>query len=124
MAIKLDLVGRKSPSTPFTYRWKDVVLYALGVGAKVDELDFLYEARGPKVLPTFAVVPSFTAMLSVAGELGAKIELVRNAFLKNRTDGALVRLSSPVQGGVEQTTERLVAYVQALYPVLPEYLPN
>ena len=52
------------------------------------------------------------------------IELVRNAFLKNRTDGALVRLSSPVQGGVEQTTERMVAYVQALYPVLPEYLPN
>jgi EpsI family protein len=60
----------------------------------------------------------------VAGELSAKIELVRNALLKNRTDGALVRLSSPVQGGVEQTTERLVAYVQALYPILPEYLPN
>jgi EpsI family protein len=60
----------------------------------------------------------------VAGELSAKIELVRNALLKNRTDGALVRLSSPVQGGVEQTTERLVAYVQALYPVLPEYLPD
>ncbi len=60
----------------------------------------------------------------VAGELGAKIELVRNAFFQNRTDGALVRVSSPVQGGVEQTTERMVAYVQALYPVLPEYLPN
>jgi len=60
----------------------------------------------------------------VAGELGAKIELVRNALLRNRTDGALVRLSSPVQGGVEQTTARLVAYVQALYPVLHEYLPD
>jgi EpsI family protein len=60
----------------------------------------------------------------VAGELGAKIELVRNALFRNRTDGALVRLSGPVQGGVEQTTERLVAYVQALYPVLPEYLPD
>ena len=32
----------------------------------------------------------------VAGEVSAKIELVRNALLKNRTDGALVRLSSPV----------------------------
>lgn len=61
---------------------------------------------------------------AVAGELGAKIELVRNALLRNRTDGALVRLSSPVQGGVEQTTERLVAYVQALYPILPQYLPD
>lgn len=60
----------------------------------------------------------------VTGELSAKIALVRNALLKNRTDGALVRLSSPVQGGVEQTTERLVAFVQALYPVLHEYLPD
>ncbi len=60
----------------------------------------------------------------VAGEVGAKIELVRNALLKNRTDGALVRLSGPVQGGVEQTTERLTGYVQALYPVLHEYLPD
>jgi EpsI family protein len=60
----------------------------------------------------------------VTGELSAKIELVRNALLKNRTDGALVRLSSPVQDGVDQTTARLVAYVQALYPVLHEYLPD
>ncbi len=60
----------------------------------------------------------------VAGELGAKIELVRNALLRNRTDGALVRLSSPVHGGVDQTTARMVAYVQALYPVLHEYLPD
>jgi len=60
----------------------------------------------------------------VAGEVSAKIELVRNAFLRNRTDGALVRLSSPVQGGIEQTTSRLVAYARALYPVLVDYLPN
>jgi EpsI family protein len=60
----------------------------------------------------------------VAGELGAKIEMVRSAILKNRTDGALVRLSAPVQGGVEQTTDRLIQYVQLLYPVLHEYLPE
>jgi EpsI family protein len=60
----------------------------------------------------------------VAGELGAKIELVRGAILRNRTDGAVVRLSSPVNGGVDQTTDRLIEYVQALYPLLPEYLPE
>ncbi|HKW94506.1 MAG TPA: EpsI family protein [Methylomirabilota bacterium] len=60
----------------------------------------------------------------ISGELAAKIELVRNALLRNRTDGALVRLSSPVQGSVEQTTARLIVYVQALYPVLHEYLPD
>src|SRR4051812_16974610 len=47
MAIKLDLVGKKSGPVPFTYTWKDVVLYALGVGAKAEELDFLYEMKGP-----------------------------------------------------------------------------
>jgi acyl dehydratase len=71
MTIKLELVGKKSDPIPFSYSWKDTVLYALGVGAKVDELDFLYEGRGPKVLPTFAVVPSFASMMAVAGDLGA-----------------------------------------------------
>lgn len=60
----------------------------------------------------------------VAGELDAKIEMVRGAILRNRTDGALVRLSSPVKGGLDQTTARLIQYVQALYPILPEYLPE
>jgi EpsI family protein len=60
----------------------------------------------------------------VAGELPAKIEMVRSAIFRNRTDGALVRVSTSVSGGVEETTVRLVAYVQALYPVLGEYLPD
>lgn len=61
---------------------------------------------------------------SIAGEISAKIQMVRSAILRNRTDGALVRVSSPVSGGVTNTTERLVRYVQALYPVLGEYLPD
>lgn len=71
MAIRLDLVGKKSAPIAFDYTWKDVVLYALGIGAGTDELDFVYEGRGPRVLPTFAVVPSFTSMIAVAGDLGA-----------------------------------------------------
>jgi len=38
MAIKLDLVGKKSDPIPFAYTWKDTVLYALGVGAKIASL--------------------------------------------------------------------------------------
>ena len=61
----------------------------------------------------------------MAGELPAKIEMVRSAILRNRTDGALVRVSTPVSGGVAETTAQLVVrYVQALYPVLGEYLPE
>src|SRR5690349_7083229 len=49
MALDLSLVDKPSEPSKFTYAWKDTVLYALGIGAKKDELDFLYEGKGPKV---------------------------------------------------------------------------
>lgn len=61
---------------------------------------------------------------AIAGELPARIEMVRSAVIRNRTDGALVRVSMPVSGSVEETTARLVQYVQTLYPVLGQYLPS
>jgi EpsI family protein len=61
---------------------------------------------------------------AVAGEVQAKMDMVRNAILRNRTDGALVRVSGPVSGSVAETTERLVTYVQALDPILSDYLPE
>jgi acyl dehydratase len=69
MAINTNLVGKQSDPLKFEYTWKDTILYALGVGAKEKELDYLLELRGPKVLPTFAVVPSFTALVNVVGNL-------------------------------------------------------
>jgi EpsI family protein len=61
---------------------------------------------------------------AIAGEVAAKIELVRSALAHNRTDGALVRVSSSVSGGVPETTDHLVKYVQTLHPLLSEYLPD
>ncbi len=71
MALKLDLVGAPLEPVRHAYTWRDPVIYALGVGAQMGELDYLYEGRGPKVLPTFAVVPSFRALAQVVGALGA-----------------------------------------------------
>jgi acyl dehydratase len=76
MGLNLDLIGKKSEPMQHKYDWKDTVLYALGVGAKADELDFLFEMNGPKVLPTFAVVPSFTALVSLTSQLGANPAMV------------------------------------------------
>ncbi len=59
MALNLSAVGHKTPELLHTYKWQDVALYALGLGATLDELEFLYEKHGPKVLPTYAVVPTF-----------------------------------------------------------------
>lgn len=61
---------------------------------------------------------------AVAGELAAKVDMVRSAILRNRTDGALVRVSAPVTGSLTDTTDSLVRYIQALYPILVEYLPE
>jgi acyl dehydratase len=71
MALKLDVVGAPLEPVRHTYSWRDTVIYALGVGARIDELDYIYEGRGPKVLPTFAVVPSFRSLGQVVGALGA-----------------------------------------------------
>ncbi|HEX7787599.1 MAG TPA: EpsI family protein [Methylomirabilota bacterium] len=60
----------------------------------------------------------------VAGEFQAKIHMVRSAILRNRTDGAIVRISSPVYGSVSETTAELTEYVRLLYPILGEYLPR
>ena len=52
---------------PLDFQWssRDVILYALGVGATPPrDLDYVYENKGPRVLPTFAVIPG---MLSMGG---------------------------------------------------------
>jgi acyl dehydratase len=63
MAINLDIVGKRSDPTPFSYGPDDVIIYALGIGAGVQELDFVYE-KNLKVFPTFAVIPFMPIFLS------------------------------------------------------------
>jgi EpsI family protein len=61
---------------------------------------------------------------AIAGEIPARIAMVKSAIFRNRTDGAIVRVTSPVYGSVRETSQRLVAYIQALYPILGSYLPE
>ncbi len=67
-----ELVGTEFEPCNVSWTRKDVMLYALGVGSKPgSELDFLYERRGPKVLPTYAVIPGMQAL----GNIGKAVEL-------------------------------------------------
>ncbi|RLB51913.1 MAG: MaoC family protein [Deltaproteobacteria bacterium] len=59
MALNPEAEGHTTKELIHEYDWRDVALYALSVGAKRSELDYLYEKRGPMVLPTYAVVPAF-----------------------------------------------------------------
>lgn len=76
MALDLSVVDKPIDPQSFTYTWKDTVLYALGVGAKKEELDWLYEGRGPRVLPSFAVVPMFKPMLDCIVKTGGDLAMV------------------------------------------------
>ncbi|MBT3226761.1 MAG: hypothetical protein HN580_22835 [Deltaproteobacteria bacterium] len=56
MALNLGVIGKIMEMDPFTYNEDAIILYALGIGAGLDELPFIYE-KDLKVFPTFAVVP-------------------------------------------------------------------
>jgi acyl dehydratase len=62
-AIDLSVIGKQTEPVVFEYSWRDVVLYALGVGATAEELSLVYENApgGLKVLPSFCVVPAMRA---------------------------------------------------------------
>lgn len=88
MPLDLSLVGQSGPSRVLDYTWKDTVLYALGVGAKKEELDYLYEGRGPKVLPSFAVVPMFEPMLERIVKTGGDLAMVVHGSERVKVHGA------------------------------------
>lgn len=60
--------GHSVEGVVYEYGWRDVVLYALGIGAGVERLEYIYEALGPAVFETFAVVPSGRAVHTVLAE--------------------------------------------------------
>jgi acyl dehydratase len=62
MPLDLSSVGSKTQVHELAYDWQTLALYALGIGAKRSELDYLYEKRGPQVYPSFAVVPAYPAL--------------------------------------------------------------
>ncbi|HOM06719.1 MAG TPA: SDR family NAD(P)-dependent oxidoreductase [Syntrophales bacterium] len=67
MALNPEALGKTIGPVTKKYDWRDVVLYALGVGAGFDELDYVYE-KNLKVIPTFSVASIFDFFWHVASE--------------------------------------------------------
>lgn len=72
MALDLDSIGKKIGPVTKDYSWKDVVLYALGVGAGFDDLDYCYENR-LKVIPSFSIGAVFQFLAEVGMSSGANL---------------------------------------------------
>ncbi|MCJ8499483.1 SDR family NAD(P)-dependent oxidoreductase [Desulfatitalea alkaliphila] len=70
MALNLEAVGQTLGPMTKHYTWKDVVLYALGVGAGENDLHYCYE-KDLKVIPSFAIASIF----DVLAQIGIKSEV-------------------------------------------------
>ena len=108
MALNLDGIGKKLGPVTRQYSWRELVLYALGVGAGYDELDFVYENR-LQVLPSFAILSIYdffsefmaTSGVNLMGIVHGEHELI---------------LHTPVeQIGVPWVTAHLVPHAPQLF---------
>lgn len=78
MALDMSTVGYTTQPKTFTYDWRNLATYALGIGAKKDELAYLYEGfkEGMRAYPTFAVVPAFDAVIDLLAKSGGDMAMV------------------------------------------------
>jgi acyl dehydratase len=101
MSIDPSAIGFTSSRSAFAYDWKAVVLYALGIGAPKEDLDYLYEGLGPKVYPTFAVVPVMAAVRECLEKTGGNPAMIVHG-------GQSVRIRAPIPPSGELfTTARI-----------------
>ena len=64
MALNLDAIGRKIGPVEKPYTWKDLVLYAMGVGAGFEDLEYCFEQK-LKVIPSFSIASVFEFLAEV-----------------------------------------------------------
>lgn len=58
-----SVIGKGLGPRRMDYTWRDVSLYALAVGARKDDLTYIYEKANMKALPTFGLLPYLNSIL-------------------------------------------------------------
>lgn len=103
MELNLDALGRKIGPITKQYTWKDVVLYALGVGAGFSELDYCYE-KDLKVIPSFSIASIF----DILAQIGIKSNVNLAGVLHGEQE-LIFHNPIPVQGTM--TTEGTITHI-------------
>jgi len=81
MALDMEAIGKKIGPHKKDYDWRDVILYAMGVGAGFDELDYTYE-KNLKVIPSFSIA----AIFNFLGEVGISSNMNLAGLLHGEQD--------------------------------------
>ncbi|MFH1240994.1 MAG: SDR family NAD(P)-dependent oxidoreductase, partial [Pseudomonadota bacterium] len=103
MALNLDAIGKKIGPLSKDYTWKNVALYALGVGAGFDDLEYCYEHK-LKVIPSFSIASVF--------EFLAEVGMSSNADLSGILHGEQdIILHSPIPTEGTITTEGAITHM-------------
>ena len=97
MSLNLEVIGKRFGPVTYTYTPDDVILYALGIGSGVGELDHVYE-KNLKVIPTFAVAPLMECIFRFVQEANLNLQAVLHGEQK-----VFLHKAIPV-GGVLKTT--------------------
>ncbi len=107
MPVNPDVAGQKGEPVEHPYSWRDVVLYHLGIGARADELKYVYEnfKQGLQVIPAFSVIPSLEAMQQMKADLGANPMMILHG-----EQGIFMKKPIPKEGKFITTPE-----VSAIY---------
>ncbi|HEY77014.1 MAG TPA: short-chain dehydrogenase, partial [Thermoflexia bacterium] len=93
MPLNRGVIGKKIGPVTTEYTWKDLVLYALGVGAGFDELEYVYENR-LKPIPSFAATVGYSLFaeavalsgINLAGLLHGEHDLILHSPLPPEGD--------------------------------------
>jgi acyl dehydratase len=102
MDLNLDFVGQEITPRPYEYDWKTCALYALGIGADTDALDYTWEGVSSfKVVPSFAVIPTQPIVMKALAKA--------NADFRRLVHGAqTVTMHRPIPAeGILQSTGRI-----------------
>ena len=98
MSIDPQAAGTAIGPVEQPYDWRDVALYAIGLGAGTADLEYLLDDPPPKVLPTYGVIPTFPPVFELLKQTGGN--LVTLLHSAQRTE--LIRPFPPA--GTMQTT--------------------
>jgi acyl dehydratase len=107
MSLDTSAVGYETKPYALAYDWKTLATYALGIGAKRDELAYVYEGHkgGMKVYPTFAVIPAYAAVIDILGRSKGDLAMVVHG-------GQTVRAHRPIPAAATLST---VGTLKAIY---------
>ena len=103
MALNLDAIGKKIGPVSKEYSWKDIVLYALGVGAGFDELEYCYEDQ-LKVIPSFSIASVFEFL----AEVGISSNVDLSGVLHGEQD---IIFHSPIPTEGTLSTEGMITHM-------------